>query len=390
VIKTILPRIALGGSVLERPIDEISEADLFRLIENQVSEGRSLEFKRDLPDNGGDAIKEFLADVSSFANAQGGDLLFGVDEQNGIAIELPGLQLDNADAIILALENRLRDNILPRLIGVRIRPIPLNNGRHVLLIRVPSGMAAPHQVSFRGSGKFYSRNSAGKFQMDVHDLRHAFNDAEGLPSRFHRLHAEAIDRARGREMPIAIVADPTAIVSVFPLSLFREQLQLNVTRDHAVLPVNHGGGYSGIDMIEGVTMHSPIMEGNLNVRSFATTFRDGRAAIAFTFGGIREDQERKQHPLVFPQRFEEGVVQAANSARGTLTHYGVNGPWVVMVSVIAVRNFYIIQDGFYQSSPAYRHEALLGSLQLDEITPEALKPIGDNFWLLFGIRRDPA
>ena len=371
--------------MLEKPIGDLTGADLARLIENQVGESRSLEFKRDLPEGGAEAVKEFLADVSSFANAQGGDILFGIEEENGIASGLPGLQLDNTDAIKLALENSLRDGIATRLIGVRVQEVPLENGRQVLVIRVPSGMAAPHQVIFRGSGKFFNRNSAGKFQMDVHDLRHAFTDAGGLSARFHRLHSEAIERSLGQEMPFALMQDAAAIVSVLPLALFREQRQLPVTRDHAVLPIQ-AGGYSAIDMIEGVTMHSALEEGSLRVRSFATTFREGRADIAFIIGGRREI-EGQQRRLVFPQRFEDGVAEAANAARAVLGYYGIDGPWIVFVSVTGVRNHYIAKEYGWTSSAAYRDEVLLGSLQLDEITPETLRPIGDNFWLLFGERR---
>ena len=84
--------------MLEKAIEEISEADLIDLVQNQVGERRTLEFKRYLPEIGADPAKEFLADVSSFANDQGGDILFGIEEENGIASGLPGVQLDNVDA----------------------------------------------------------------------------------------------------------------------------------------------------------------------------------------------------------------------------------------------------------------------------------------------------
>jgi predicted HTH transcriptional regulator len=57
--------------------------------------------------------KEFLADASSFANADGGHLIYGMKEQSGVAIELCGLDVDG-DAVISALESRIRDGISPR------------------------------------------------------------------------------------------------------------------------------------------------------------------------------------------------------------------------------------------------------------------------------------
>lgn len=58
--------------------EAIAEADLLALISNAVSEGRTIDYKRELPGNSDGEKKEFLADVSSFANTSGGDLIFGL------------------------------------------------------------------------------------------------------------------------------------------------------------------------------------------------------------------------------------------------------------------------------------------------------------------------
>lgn len=61
--------------MIPRPLQDITRHDLEALVINQVAERRTLEFKRELPGNSESQRKEFLADVTSFANAQGGDLL---------------------------------------------------------------------------------------------------------------------------------------------------------------------------------------------------------------------------------------------------------------------------------------------------------------------------
>jgi predicted HTH transcriptional regulator len=65
-------------------LSEISAADLEALIENEVLEGRQLEYKL-LIGTDDDAKRKFLAAVSSFANASGGDLLVGVGAEEGVA-----------------------------------------------------------------------------------------------------------------------------------------------------------------------------------------------------------------------------------------------------------------------------------------------------------------
>jgi len=101
--------------MLPYPIETIDEPKLLALVENQVAERRDLEYKRDLPARGDDGTKEFLADVTSLANAQGGDLIFGMDEHESVASELVGVEADNPDDVILRLENSVRDNVAPRL-----------------------------------------------------------------------------------------------------------------------------------------------------------------------------------------------------------------------------------------------------------------------------------
>ena len=62
--------------MISGPLEAIGTDTLNRLIANGVAESRTLEYKRDLPNpKDKDSKREFLADVTSFANSQGGDLL---------------------------------------------------------------------------------------------------------------------------------------------------------------------------------------------------------------------------------------------------------------------------------------------------------------------------
>src|SRR5262249_10770134 len=102
-------------TLFSQPLESITEADLASLRENEVTEGRMIEFKAELP-GGTDTEKlEFLADASSFPNAAGGDLIFGIRDEDGVAGGLQPIAANEVDAAILRLENLLRDTIEPRL-----------------------------------------------------------------------------------------------------------------------------------------------------------------------------------------------------------------------------------------------------------------------------------
>ena len=66
--------------MIDKAIDKIEPADLERLVQNGVAEGRTLEYKEELPGGTDDDRREFLGDVSAFANASGGDLIYGAEE----------------------------------------------------------------------------------------------------------------------------------------------------------------------------------------------------------------------------------------------------------------------------------------------------------------------
>ena len=120
---------------------EIDEEYLLSLIANQVQESKTIEYKRDLPGNSLDDRKEFLADISSFANSSGGNIIYGVIENEGIPTELSGLGNIDLDAEKLRMENLLRDCIEPRIPNFKIIPITLQESTTAIIIKVPRSWA---------------------------------------------------------------------------------------------------------------------------------------------------------------------------------------------------------------------------------------------------------
>ncbi len=69
--------------MIEKNLSAVSEADLASLIDNAVCESRNLEFKRELPDASDQGKVKFLRSVTSLANTSGGDLIYGIQAENG-------------------------------------------------------------------------------------------------------------------------------------------------------------------------------------------------------------------------------------------------------------------------------------------------------------------
>jgi predicted HTH transcriptional regulator len=62
-------------------LTQIDEALLESLRADHVREGRQLDYKETLPGARDDDKREFLSDVTSFANAAGGDIIYGLRER---------------------------------------------------------------------------------------------------------------------------------------------------------------------------------------------------------------------------------------------------------------------------------------------------------------------
>ncbi|MBC7252721.1 MAG: ATP-binding protein [Actinobacteria bacterium] len=156
-----------GLSLMHIPLGSISERDLLALVENKVIEAKTIEYKEALPGNSDREKLEFLADVTSFANASGGDIIFGVRTKDGVPVDLCGLKQIIPDQEIARLENIMRDGISPRIVSKDLRAIRLQNGAEVIILRIPRSWALPHMVTYKKHFRFYTRNTNGKHPMDV-------------------------------------------------------------------------------------------------------------------------------------------------------------------------------------------------------------------------------
>src|ERR1019366_9793244 len=108
--------------MLPMGFDDITPDDIVRLVTDKVSERKTLEYKKTLNVGNTDDKAEFLADVSSFANASGGDILFGITDEKGedgkatgIPGEIVGLKISNDGPARNRIEQLIQTGLQPRL-----------------------------------------------------------------------------------------------------------------------------------------------------------------------------------------------------------------------------------------------------------------------------------
>jgi len=238
------------------------EEDLQALVDNSVLECKTIEYKHALPSNSDSDKKEFLADVSSFANASGGDLIYGIiaDKKTGTPKSVEGLSIENVDQEILRLDSMIRAGIEPRLPSVTISPpIPLKNSKVALVIRVPKSWISPHRVIFGSHDKFYSRSSNGKYPLDVGELRIAFNLSETVTERIRNFRVDRISKIFANETPVPFYENAKIVLHLIPIISFNPGQAYDISKiasNPTSMPPIHSGGWNWRYNLDGFLTHS--------------------------------------------------------------------------------------------------------------------------------------
>ena len=366
-----------------KPIGAIDAADLQALADNQVAEAKVIEYKESLPGNPDAARKDFLADVSSFANAAGGHLIYGIKEQSGVPIDIPGLKNINADAEILRLENMIRDGIDPRIPGVAMRAIEVESSGVVILLRIPRSWALPHMITFQAYSRFYSRNSAGKYPLDVGELRADFIQSEILAERLRTFRTERLSQIVAGQTPVPMGDGAKTVLHIVPFSAFDAGSVVDATRaDYTKLRPIYVSAWSHRFNFDGLLTFQMDQSGQ--AYSYVQLFRSGAIeATDYDLLGARD--ERLYIPTTV---FERELIDAVKGYLSTQQGLGVEPPLVVMVTLSGVAGYrlavsrrltrlgdegYVIDRDLLAMPPVV--------VETYSVNPaETLRPIFDSIW----------
>lgn len=362
-----------------KPIDAIDEQDLLNLVNDGVSERKTLEFKRDLPGNSDRDKKEFLADVSSFANTIGGYLFFGIDEVGGVPTEVCGLGDIDPDAEKSRLENILRDNIDPRLPGVSIEAISVEES-HVIAIHVPRSWSRPHVVSYGNHWRFYARNSAGKYPLDVDELRAVFSLVEDAATRTRRFRDQRIAEIVAGEAPLPLPGNTNTwlVLHLVPFSIGDPGVHFDVAsleqHSNGIRPI-YAGGWNHRHNFDGFLVYAS----SDRAVSYVQFFRNGSVEVLTT--------TLLRQGIIPSYEYERAILDATRSYLQTQERLGVSPPIAVMLALMGVAGYRLMTSGAlvrpYEERPIERNDLILPPVLLERFDDDLsarLRPAFDTVW----------
>jgi len=320
---------------LPRALIETTEADIRRLIADRVQEGPHLDFKRDLPTAwDGSAKHELLADVTAFANSGGGDIIYGVDENDAAEASAVFPQvLASVDQEVRRLQDFLLNLAEPRLPGVQVHAVEVTEGTttgHVLVIRVPQSWAAPHRV--KTNQHVYVREGLRKRPLDVPELRALFVRTESQAQRVRDFRTDRLAKVLTGDTPTPLKAGPQLVIHAIPTQAALGLVQVD--------PVPYSRGVSYLPMIgqrSGVAAtlnfdgaYAVVPTRDERAAGYTQLFRQGYFEAVWVlspFGDVTE-------PVLPGIAYEDYINRFLGQVRGELERHGLRQDMAVFLSLL--------------------------------------------------------
>lgn len=152
--------------------DHYTLEDIENLIKNEVEESLYLDYKEARALAKTDkASLDITKDVSSFANSDGGIIVYGVSEQGAKPKEVT--PIDGREFAKEWLENIIQQ-IQPRIDGIKIFPIRIEGDieRSIYVVQIPRSANAPHMAK---NHCYYKRINFESVPMEDYEVKDTYN-----------------------------------------------------------------------------------------------------------------------------------------------------------------------------------------------------------------------
>ena len=329
-------------------IEEVDESDLDALI-GVASESQTLDFKEHAyptyPDQNGKAIwdkVEFSADLSSFANAFGGWIICGMKERKGQATEVCGLGSNvDVDREIGRLQQAANSGIEPRIPTLKFHSVNLSDPQKskALVIYVGRSFIGPHRV--KETSRFHMRRSNGKgIEMNVDELRMAFNLSESLTERVKDFRKERVelhsDYGIHEDIPVALESSFRIILHSIPLTTLSLGAGIELSSfEFADRAFGHPSLSSAFTRHARFNFLGMVFPQGIRIdekEEYFQVFRHGAVEYVYSLKGYQGDD----CVLLNPVTIEDKVLFALPIILEMQRNLNIDLPFVIMLSLVGL------------------------------------------------------
>lgn len=387
--------------LLNKRADELEAADIKRLVENSVQESKSLDYKKELKIEDKDK-REFLFDISSMSNTDGGCLIYGIEEKKdasghntGTPKEIVGITIENFDKLKQQIEDIIRGNTEPGISNIALKRVTVDR-KDILIIGIPKTFGLPIMVTYNSTNKFYRRNNSGKYAVDVYELYQMFMENQVLKESAEKFRLQRIEKVRALKVFPNLDIDTSFFIHIIPFSFQNEKL-LDLTNARqmdglsVLMEPFYSHGWDTIFNVDGFATWDGSANGD--IISYNQILRNSVYEI-YTAGLLNVRRAGGNDYLILDEYdFIPDVVKKVNAGISVLREFHVEPPFLISFSIINVKGAFI--SSFHSprlGRPFTIDELYLPPVILPTFESEIykhLKPVFDIIWQAVSVNRSP-
>lgn len=386
--------------LLGKSYRNIEFEDIERLVENKIAENKSIEYKLELHIDKGEEKKEFLYDITSFVNSDGGAIIYGVSElkdeagkNTGIPSNIIGLSVDNFDELIRKIEDVIKTGVEPNIPDIIIKPLQKDDNK-LLIIGLPKTIGLPRMVTYNSTNKFYRRRNSGKYLIDVYEMNQMFKENSEIIEELDNFRLTRFEKVKKNEFILNVNSQNFTLIHVCPVSYFKyntlslsDENLLNAIRRRLV-PI----GASGWDYrhnFEGFLQYNFDLHEKL-VASYTQVFRNG--IIEFFTNGLHNTIDEKR--VFYLGDLELQVIDSVKNSLQIYKDHEVSPPFAVNITLSDMLNRFVNIGQFFRinNSPFLLDNIFVPNVVINDFEDNIEKRLKGSFdiiWQSAGNKESP-
>lgn len=234
------------------------------------------------------------------------------------------------------MEQILLNGISPRINGIQIRSIDGFTDGCIIIIRIPKTWNYPHMVTFKNSSRFFARNSAGKYQLDVNEIRSAFLISNSLEEKIRHFRDERIAKILADETPILLNKGARMALHFIPVSSFNLSASIDVVdlkNKDWIKPIGKDICYYQCrNNIDGFLKYDYLHAKKPD--SYIQVFRNGVIESVYLFNKTENHSQK-----YIPYTYEALVIEQIKQHLDFTKKIGMIPPFIILLTILDVKGY---------------------------------------------------